>query len=74
VKVVRCSTLVNLLMMNVRKSMLTYCKTVIRKVSFCEKLTAKEYEKALSYLSTSEREQFREWFTNKSFGKKARIA
>lgn len=46
---------------NFKQSMLTYCKIVLRKMSFSKKLFLKEYRKSLSWLNPEERKELREW-------------
>ncbi len=48
--------------------MLTYCKIVLRKMSFSKKLFLKEYRKALSRLNPEERKELREWVRDSSKG------
>ena len=55
--------------MKVKTSMLTYAKIIIGKVSFCSRLTEKEYRKALSRLSKEEKEHLKKWFYKRHFSK-----
>jgi len=41
--------------------MLSYCKTILRKMSFSKRLFLKEYRKSLSYLSAEEQNELRRW-------------
>jgi len=44
-----------------KQSMLDYCKTILRKMSFSKQLFLKEYRKSLSYLSAEEQNELRRW-------------
>jgi hypothetical protein len=44
-----------------KQSMLSYCKTILRKMSFSKRLFLKEYRKSLSYLSAEEQNELRRW-------------
>jgi hypothetical protein len=59
--------------MKVKYSMLTYAKIIIGKVSFCSKLTEKEYRKALSMLSKEERDHLKEWFIKRPFARRITV-
>ncbi len=48
-----------------KTSYLEYYKTVIEKVSFCQKLIRKEYLKAKKVIHPSELPHFNEWFTSR---------
>ncbi len=45
-----------------QKSLLSYSKTIIEKVSFDKHLLTKEYNKALAQLSSVEKEDLEIWF------------
>ncbi|WP_296705242.1 hypothetical protein [Algoriphagus sp.] len=47
--------------MKKRKSMLDYCKTILKAVSFDRKLFKKEYRKALKWLSNDEGRELKYW-------------
>ncbi len=44
-----------------KQSMLGYCKTVLKKMSFSKKLFLKEYRKSLSRLDPEERDELKKW-------------
>lgn len=46
---------------NFKRSMLAYCKIILRKMSFSKKLFLKEYRKSLSYLNHEEQKELRRW-------------
>ena len=51
-------------------SMITFCKTIVSKVSFDEQLLRKEYYKCLDYLSDGERTSFKKWVRQQPFYQK----
>jgi len=46
---------------NFKQSMLGYCKTILRKMSFSRRLFLKEYRKSLTWLNPEERKELRKW-------------
>ena len=50
--------------------MITFCKTIVSKVSFDERLLRKEYYKCLDYLSAGERIIFKRWVRQQPFYQK----
>lgn len=48
-----------------KTSYFEYYKTVIEKVSFCQNLLSKEYQKAKKVIDPHELPHFNEWFTSK---------
>ncbi len=44
-----------------KTTMLEYCKTVLRKVSFCRKLFLKEYRKSHQWLTAHEGVELKSW-------------
>ena len=51
-------------------NMITFCKTILSKVSFDEHLLRKEYYKCLDYLSAGERPGFKRWVRQQPFYQK----
>lgn len=48
-----------------RPSMLDYCKLILEKVHFDQRLFQKEYQKALRWLSHEEQKYLQEWSVNR---------
>ena len=46
---------------NFKQSMLSYCKVILRKMSFSKKLFLKEYRKSLSWLGPEEQTELKKW-------------
>lgn len=44
-----------------KRSMLAYCKLILKKMSFSKKLFLKEYRKSLSYLTREEQVELKKW-------------
>lgn len=45
--------------------MLEYCKTVLEKVSFDQKLVERELAKSFRWLNDSEKKEFQQWYSSK---------
>lgn len=54
-----------------KTSMLDYCKVILKKVHFDQRLFHKELHKALRWLSHDEKEHLQQWI-DKTFGSSAR--
>lgn len=46
---------------NFKQGMLSYCKVILRKMSFSKKLFLKEYRKSLSWLGPEEQTELKKW-------------
>jgi hypothetical protein len=44
-----------------KTTMLEYCKTVLKKVSFCRRLFRKEYRKSRQWLTAHEGSELKNW-------------
>lgn len=51
-------------------NMINFCKTILGKVSFDERLLRKEYYKCLTYLSAGEQISFKRWVRQQPFYEK----
>jgi hypothetical protein len=49
------------------RTMLNYCKTLIEKVSFDNRLLNKEYLKCMGYLNETDKQKFTDWISVQNF-------
>jgi hypothetical protein len=50
--------------------MLNYCKTLLEKVSFDNRLLNKEYQKCIGYLNEDDKQKFINWTSCQDFSKR----